>query len=208
MKNMLYFLKGTSINIITIVLLLILLIYCIYLISKINRLKKEIEDLNNKNVIEIDKKLTYNDKNIIPIKNISNERKINNKNQQQKPKIELYKPEIPKKKEESKAYSKNVLKEINRTTSPININNIEFNIDELVPNKKEIETNYLEEVSKKIQEEIDNKPIALTEYEQEEELNAIISYKELLNSNEKKSSIEDVDSEDFLEQLKKLRSSL
>ena len=208
MKNMLYFLKGTSINIITIVLLLILLIYCIYLISKINRLKKEIEDLNNKNVIEIDKKLTYNDKNIIPIKNISNERKINNKNQQQQPKIELYKPEIPKKKEESKAYSKNVLKEINRTTSPININNIEFNIDELVPNKKEIETNYLEEVSKKIQEEIDNKPIALTEYEQEEELNAIISYKELLNSNEKKSSIEDVDSEDFLEQLKKLRSSL
>ena len=60
-------------------------------------------------------------------------------------------------------------------------------------------------MSKSIQKELDSKPIQLTEYEQEEELNAIISYQELLNSKEKEDNNE---TKEFIEQLKNLRNSL
>ena len=209
---MLYFLKITSFNIITIILLLILSIYCLFLLVKIKELKNQIDSLNrNKKNSEVDKKI-YNDNNIIPIKNISETKTLNNKNnniKKNKPKIELYKPVYQNKKEENKAYSKNVLNERNKTTSPIEINNKEFNLDEYIQGKKnnQSEKKYLEEVSKKINEVIESKPIELTEYEQEEELNAIISYQELLDSNEKNIQSND-NSEDFLEQLKKLRNSL
>ena len=60
-------------------------------------------------------------------------------------------------------------------------------------------------MSKSIQKELNSKRIQLTEYEQEEELNDIISYQELLNSKEKEVNN---DTKEFIEQLKKLRNSL
>ena len=217
---MLYFLKISTFNIIIIIFLILTILFCIYLLNKIKNLKEEIKLLTESKKIE--KKISYNDANIIPIKEITEKPQLNNKdiNKQtqnnikknnNKNKIEIYKPNYQTKKENNKAYNKNILNERNKTTSPISINTKEFNINEYIQakniNKNQKEKNYLEEVSKKIKKEIESKPIELTEYEQEEELNAIISYQELLNSNEKNITSND-NSEDFLEQLKKLRNSL
>ena len=217
---MLYFLKISTFNIIIIIFLILTILFCIYLLNKIKNLKEEIKLLTESKKIE--KKISYNDANIIPIKEITEKPQLNNKdiNKQtqnnikknnNKNKIEIYKPNYQTKKENNKAFNKNILNERNKTTSPISINTKEFNINEYIQakniNKNQKEKNYLEEVSKKIKKEIESKPIELTEYEQEEELNAIISYQELLNSNEKNITSND-NSEDFLEQLKKLRNSL
>ena len=211
---MLYFIQITSFNIITIILLIILLIICVLLTIKINSLKRIIEILESSK--KIDKQITYDKDNTIPIKNISeksnsnieeniNKETIKNNNlkkNQSKGKIEIYKPNYQNTKKDNKPYSKNILNEQKKTTSPVTINNNEFNVDDYVRNKNR---NYLEEVSKSIQKELDSKPIQLTEYEQEEELNAIISYQELLNSKEKEDNNE---TKEFIDQLKNLRNSL
>ena len=68
---------------------------------------------------------------------------------------------------------------------------------------------YLDEISKKIESEIKPQTVELTDYEKEQEENAIISYKELKNVNN--SSNENVVSDDtevFLNSLKNFRNSL
>ncbi len=187
---------------------ILLLILCIFLIKKIKKLKEHIDFLNNRK--EFDKNLTYNDANIIPIKRISEGRiinNINNNNLKAKQEIEIKKEEIEKQKEEIKKEEPIIKNEITPNTIQID-NNIPveenfFNANEFIQNKKS--DNYLEEVSEKIQKEINSKPIPPTNYEQEEESNAIISYQELLNS-KGKDSIDDTT--EFIEQLKNFRNSL
>ena len=207
---MLYYLKITIFNIILILLLFILSIVCITLLYIIKKLKEEIKELETKKIIDINK--SNNIENIIPIKNISNNKKNTTNKDNQKKKIELYQPNYQLKKDNNinnKAYIKNTIKEY-KTTSPISINNNEFNAKEFIRKESKNNNDYLKEVSEKIKKEIESKPIELTEYEQEEELNAIISYKELLNSKEKETNIEEKNNnqEEFIEQLKKLRNSL
>jgi len=197
---MLYIFTSDYYSIIVSVALFILIIICLILIHKITSLKEKVQILEIKNNYE--KKVIVDKENTIPIKNISKEKKSYN-NKKNDRKIELYKEVYPRKIEDNKAYTKNVLKE-NKITSPITIDNKEINITEFIPKN---ETNYLEEVSRKLKEEINNKPIELTEYEQEEELNAVISYKELLNK-EDKTNKKEPDTKEFIDQLKKLRNSL
>ena len=197
---MLYIFTSDYYSIIVSVALFILIIICLILIHKITSLKEKVQILEIKNNYE--KKVIVDKENTIPIKNISKEKKSYN-NKKNDRKIELYKEVYPRKIEDNKAYTKNVLKE-NKITSPITIDNKEINITEFIPKN---ETNYLEEVSRKLKEEINNKPIELTEYEQEEELNAVISYKELLNK-EDKTNKKEPDTKEFIDQLKKLRNGL
>lgn len=74
-------------------------------------------------------------------------------------------------------------------------------------NKK---SDYLKEVSKKLSSEVQEKTIELTDYEKNQEENAIISYQELLSVKDKISIIEDddLDEASFIEELKKFREGL
>lgn len=67
---------------------------------------------------------------------------------------------------------------------------------------------YLSDVSQKLAKEMTPSTIELTEYEQEQEDNAIISYKELLRAHEKSSDDMYDEDFDFIEELKEFRDSL
>lgn len=116
----------------------------------------------------------------------------------------------------SKPYSKNILHDSPSITSPISLDveKVSFNIDEFVKRDKstsEISTSdYLENISNAISEEIKPQTIELTGYEKEQEENAIISYKELLKASKSSNSVNvsQEDTSEFIEELKKLRNSL
>jgi hypothetical protein len=133
-----------------------------------------------------------------------------------------------------KAYQKNMLKNIKAPTSPVNINNQSPSIKELKMNlndfiKKERKNgnnvkiltskdyeasssstiNYMEEVSKRLEEATDNSPIELTDYEKKQEEEAIISYKELIENKDKIYQITDDEADiEFINELKNFRDSL
>lgn len=117
-------------------------------------------------------------------------------------------------------YTKNVLQDIPKITSPIGLDTQEFdmnsfgdNLNEFVRSNKKgkrnkKEDNYLGEVSKKIAQNLEPQTIELTDYEKEQEENAIISYKELINVKGKVDTIDENESGDFIEELKNFRNSL
>ena len=105
-----------------------------------------------------------------------------------------------KEKEEEK--NKN-LTNINNTTIKNQNNEIKHNESILLneKNKKKSSEKYLEEVSKKLAEAEVKDEIERTNYELEQEENAIISYKELM---EKKDSIQTIDEEDAIISIEEL----
>ena len=111
----------------------------------------------------------------------------------------------------SKLYSKNILHDSPSITSPISLDveKVSFNIDEFVKRDKST-SDYLENISNAISEEIKPQTIELTGYEKEQEENAIISYKELLKASKSSNSVNvsQEDTSEFIEELKKLRNSL
>lgn len=131
---------------------------------------------------------------------------------------------------ERKLYQKNVLREINAKmpTSPICIErkkdsdtesfmDMASREDSSVSPLLEMEDNYspnvgmvyLEEVSKKIEEEAKPSNIELTEFEKKQEEEAIISYNELLKVKDKIYNItEDEETDEFIDELKSLRFDL
>ena len=99
-------------------------------------------------------------------------------------------------------YQKNVLNDIVKQTSPVSITTSSSDPE----NKKE---NYLESVSKSLEEHKETEPIELTNYEQQQEDDAIISYQELLGSQDKLYNITDEEEDSpFIEELKSFRKSL
>lgn len=81
--------------------------------------------------------------------------------------------------------------------------------------KEEIEENsFVEEIKRQVDEEIDDGPIALTDFENSQEEDAIISYEELLRNakmaetRENRYDIDIDDDNDFLKELKSFRSNL
>ena len=173
--------------IVLIILIIILLILNIIQFKTYKNNKLIIEDLEYKNKELLEKKLKNNNKNTISINEIS----------------------LQTKKEESKEIIKsNQVEKIitNQQTSPIEvpkkIPECSFELDnyinktsKIIPNKKD---NYIEELPKYTSDNLIN----LTNYEKDEEENAIISYKELMNNKSKE------DTKLFIENLKKLRDSL
>lgn len=81
--------------------------------------------------------------------------------------------------------------------------------------KEEIkEDSFVEEIKRQVDEEIDDGPIALTDFENSQEEDAIISYEELLRNakmaetRENRYDIDIDDDNDFLKELKSFRSNL
>lgn len=94
------------------------------------------------------------------------------------------------------AYQKNILRDMVKQTSPINL-------------AKENNNSYLESVSKKIEDEMKAVNSDLTDYEKKQEDEAIISYKELQEYKDKLYNItEDEEDVSFIEELKSFRNNL
>ena len=124
-------------------------------------------------------------------------------------------------KEANGPYSKNVLREIKDRdqTSPIHIiRDDEINLSQLVDenidtdleiNKDKDNINFVEEVSQKLEQELEPKTIELTDYEKKQEEEAIISYQELLTKKDKLYNItEEEETENFIDELKNFRLDL
>lgn len=124
-------------------------------------------------------------------------------------------------------YSKNVLQNKKRVTSPVSINNndsfdmdkLSFDLNEFIKKEKKVvpkikekqsSSDYLKEISDKLADEMKPQTIELTDYEKKQEESAIISYKELLKVKDQIQSIDDEDdgTVDFIEELKNFRNSL
>lgn len=95
------------------------------------------------------------------------------------------------------------------------VGNIEEEIVMPKYEKEEIEENsFVEEIKRQVDEEIDDGPIALTDFENSQEEDAIISYEELLRNakmaetRENRYDIDIDDDNDFLKELKSFRSNL
>lgn len=168
-----------------------------------------------------DKKIStsqLNNKNYKPLNNKSNltlKKNNNSKNNNStypKNKKDNYSKIITKEKENNNKYKRQTQYKFT------NINNESFNIDEFIQKEKRtfprIKENkssidYLEEISNQISEELAPKTIELTEYEQRQEEQAVISYKELLALKKRLDNNPNIDENlNFIENLKDFRNSL
>lgn len=135
-------------------------------------------------------------------------------------------PNSSSKKFEKAIYQKNILQTNKKTTAPIaidkkdsfDIDKLSFDLNEFIKKSEKIvpkikenppTEEYLEELSKKMADELKPQTIELTDYEKEQEEHAIISYQELLSLKDKLSR-EDEEEENinFIEELKNLRNHL
>lgn len=126
-------------------------------------------------------------------------------------------------------YQKNLLSHASQVTSPVSIDAKEtFDMEKLtldlnefikksekvvphIPSKQATPkaNDYLKNLSEKLAEEVVPQTIDLTDYEKEQEENAIISYQELLSVKDQLEIIEDDEGTiDFIEELKKFRNKL
>ena len=151
--------------------------------------------------------------------------KMQNDNSNKKVEPEVEKIKIETKIEEEKTeektgpYSKNVLREIKTRdqTSPIgiikkdqinaakiNIENKSVNNDQLKDNGENI--SFVKEISEKMEKELEPKT---TDYERQQEEEAVISYQELLSKKDKLYNItEEENTSDFIDELKSFRLDL
>ena len=126
-------------------------------------------------------------------------------------------PEI----EETGPYKKNVLREISARgqTSPVNIGKEVVDIPKVQvtsyvkPEVKEEGNNtnlsFVEEVSRKMEEEVKPQTIELTDYERQQEEEAIISYQELIKAKDRIYKItDDEEIDSFIDELKEFRTNL
>ena len=198
MKEIINFYKGLNtlelmIICTFIVLFVFLIIFSIVLVRKNKALINRISELEEANRIDEDEPLVENYYQEEDISNIKEVNSPNNNEIFQEEKTDSDGKEI---------YQKNVLNDIVKQTSPVSITTSSSGPE----NKKE---NYLESVSKSLEEHKETEPIELTNYEQQQEDDAIISYQELLGSQDKLYNITDEEEDSpFIEELKSFRKSL
>lgn len=138
-------------------------------------------------------------------------------------------PEIP----EVGPYRKNILRELNTSgqTSPVNIGKITVDvpkvkvtsyvkskeqiIEKKIEDKKEKSITevdnqtFIEEISKRMEQELEPQTIELTDYEKKQEEEAIISYQELLKAKDRMYKItDDEEINSFIDELKEFRTNL
>lgn len=204
MKEIINFYKGLNtlelmIICTFIVLFVFLIILSIVLVRKNKALINRISELEEANRIDEDEPLAetyYQEEDISNISNISNIEEVNSQNNN-----EIFQEEKTDN-DGKEIYQKNVLDDIVKQTSPVSITPSSSDPE----NKKE---NYLESVSKSLEEHQETEPIELTNYEQQQEDDAIISYQELLGSQDKMYNITDEEEDSpFIEELKSFRKSL
>ena len=127
-------------------------------------------------------------------------------------------PEI----EETGPYKKNVLREISARgqTSPVNIGKEVVDVPKVqvtsyvkpeVKEEMDVKNNlsFVEEVSRKMEEEVKPQTIELTDYERQQEEEAIISYQELIKAKDRIYKItDDEEIDSFIDELKEFRDNL
>jgi len=125
-------------------------------------------------------------------------------------------PEI----EETGPYKKNVLREISARgqTSPVNIGkevvdvpkkHVTSYVKPEIKEEKNENLSFVEEVSRKMEEEVKPQTIELTDYERQQEEEAIISYQELLKAKDRIYKItDDEEIDSFIDELKEFRTNL
>ena len=198
MKEIINFYKGLNtlelmIICTFIVLFVFLIIFSIVLVRKNKALINRISELEEANRIDEGEPLVENYYQEEDISNIKEVNSPNNNEIFQEEKTDIDGKEI---------YQKNVLNDIVKQTSPVSITTSSSDPE----NKKE---NYLESVSKSLEEHKETEPIELINYEQQQEDDAIISYQELLGSQDKLYNITDEEEDSpFIEELKSFRKSL
>lgn len=201
MKEIINFYKGLNtlelmIICTFIVLFVFLIILSIVLVRKNKALINRISELEEANRIDEDEPLAETYYQEEDISNISNIEEVNSQNNN-----EIFQEEKTDN-DGKEIYQKNVLDDIVKQTSPVSITTSSSDPE----NKKE---NYLESVSKSLEEHKETEPIELTNYEQQQEDDAIISYQELLGSQDKLYNITDEEEDSpFIEELKSFRKSL
>ena len=134
---------------------------------------------------------------------------------------------------ETGPYKKNILRELNTSgqTSPVNIGKSTVDVPKVkvssyvktqeqvnnskIENKKEKSINdvdnqtFIEEISKRMEQELEPQTIELTDYEKKQEEEAIISYQELLKVKDRMYRIsDDEEIETFIDELKEFRTNL
>lgn len=209
---------------ILILLSIILLLLGIYLYLENKKLKQKIKDLEQENKTILERKIMSNKEDLIPIENISIEipQKENMKIVTQKQKETKNTNNIPQQKTTNQKYvARNTNDDIptlkvedpiaTKTNKSKDITlSTKFNPTEFIKNTNNTQSTdkdlQLKTIVKQI-EELINEPITLTDYEQKQEEQAIISYQELLSLKEKHQNSSNKD-KSFLEDLKELRKLL
>ena len=192
-------------------IIVILFFFCLFMFNQNKQLRNRLKNLRLENE-SLDRD---NDKDIIPIKEISDDVKEDIVSEYLEKEEDILEDEeddeevIEVKKE---YYSRNVLQKKKQVTSPISIDN-NFDVNEFVKKDNKVVNNesydYLKEVSDKLSNEVEAKTIELTEYEKKQEESAIISYKELLKVKDQIQTIDDEDETiEFIENLKNFRDNL
>lgn len=120
---------------------------------------------------------------------------------------------------ESGPYTKNVLKNLYASgqTSPVNIGKNSVDVPKIkvtsyvkqTEKKETTNQEFIENISKRMEEELQPQTIELTDYEKRQEEEAIISYQELLKVKDKLYKITDDEEIDtFIDELKEFRTDL
>ena len=200
----LFFLNISFMDNLTVVAVIFLCLFCLYLYFENKKLNSIIKELRNEDKKNYSKNIIKED--IVKMEDISNniveekmvnvcDNNINNGVKEDNNVIEVKK-------------EKSILKDSDKE--------VRFDIKDYVRKDKvvnrkldssDMNSEYLQEVSRELKSNMAPQTIKLTDYEQEQEDNAIISYKELLNVNKNNNVVEDGTLE-FIEELKKFRNNL
>ena len=178
-------------------LCIIMFFFCLYFYNEQKKLKQRILELEEETKKILERKILTSKQDIVSIDKLSIEEKEQPKKETiiEQPKVQKENITNSIKYEKYKAkpiYSydipndykiNNKVEENNISTSIFNpadfINNRKYNTTSILNNNTS--TDYLKELSNKLNEEVTPKTIELTDYEKEQEEHAIISYKELLS---------------------------
>ncbi len=198
----------------TVISIIFLCLFCLFLYYDNKRLNKIIDDLKYQNKDDYGNE--YFKEDIVSIddisKDIKEEEVIKNISIEEKDNMILN--NIDKKNSVNKENNKEVL-DVN--SIDLNDKHITFNIDDFIKKEKigsrkldnsGMNREYLQEISRELESNVAPQTIKLTDYEQEQEDNAIISYKELLSANNKNQDNINDGTVEFIEELKKFRNNL
>ena len=188
----------------TVLIILVLFFSCCYLGIKVKKLEEKINEFQNYNNSNYEKNIIKSD--IVSMDDISSND------------IEVHEKKLDR--EEKKVDNNKGKVNIDRDNNKIdnsssNIINNKFNVNDFVRkdniyrklDSSNMNIDYLQEVSRELANNAEPQPIKLTDYEQEQEDNAIISYKELVDVNRKENAVNDGTLE-FIEELKNFRNNL
>ncbi len=168
-------------------IIIVVVPYCIYLYIKNKYLTLKLEELEQQNKEILSRKLTENETiDKISLSNITPPKKTSSKEIEELPKKDNQETEQNSFAKDN--YSKNFQQDITKINT---------------------QDDYLKEVIKKLNDTIIKKTIDLTEYEKEQEKNAVISYEELKKEEKQKFIFKEEDEPtDFINNLKQFRNNL